>query len=103
MNIVSKFVSHCLQDVVLHSKKLNKKSKSQLEEMVMVDKQGIKGLSKERRKKLEAYQHLFYLLQVSQGRNQYGSKLLKKNMSAYCILMFIRVNNAKRFPMDCSI
>ncbi|NXY06732.1 IQGA2 protein, partial [Pteruthius melanotis] len=54
-----------LQDVVLHSKKLNKKSKSQLEEMVMVDKQGIKGLSKERRKKLEAYQHLFYLLQYA--------------------------------------
>ncbi|XP_051644097.1 ras GTPase-activating-like protein IQGAP2 isoform X8 [Manacus candei] len=54
-----------LQDVVLHSKKLNKKSKSQLEEMVMVDKQGIKGLSKERRKKLEAYQHLFYLLQTN--------------------------------------
>ncbi|KAM9367417.1 ras GTPase-activating-like protein IQGAP2 isoform 1-T1 [Phaethornis superciliosus] len=54
-----------LQDVVLHSKKLNKKSKSQLEEMVMVDKQGIKSLSKERRKKLEAYQHLFYLLQTN--------------------------------------
>ncbi|XP_066036854.1 ras GTPase-activating-like protein IQGAP2 isoform X4 [Chamaea fasciata] len=54
-----------LQDVVLHSKKLNKKSKSQLEEMVMVDKQGIKGLSKERRKKLEAYQNLFYLLQTN--------------------------------------
>ncbi|NXQ82809.1 IQGA2 protein, partial [Nyctibius grandis] len=54
-----------LQDVVLHSKKLNKKSRSQLEEMVMVDKQGIKGLSKERRKKLEAYQHLFYLLQTN--------------------------------------
>ncbi|NXJ11878.1 IQGA2 protein, partial [Odontophorus gujanensis] len=54
-----------LQDVVLHSKKLNKKSKDQLEEMVMVDKQGIKGLSKERRKKLEAYQHLFYLLQTN--------------------------------------
>nr|XP_013795565.1 PREDICTED: ras GTPase-activating-like protein IQGAP2 [Apteryx mantelli mantelli] len=54
-----------LQDVVLHSKKLNKKSKSQLEEMVVVDKQGIKGLSKERRKKLEAYQHLFYLLQTN--------------------------------------
>ncbi|XP_041342007.1 ras GTPase-activating-like protein IQGAP2 isoform X2 [Pyrgilauda ruficollis] len=54
-----------LQDVVLHSKKLNKKRKSQLEEMVMVDKQGIKGLSKERRKKLEAYQHLFYLLQTN--------------------------------------
>ncbi|XP_074022964.1 ras GTPase-activating-like protein IQGAP2 isoform X2 [Numenius arquata] len=54
-----------LQDVVLHSKKLNKKSKTQLEEMVMVDKQGIKALSKERRKKLEAYQHLFYLLQTN--------------------------------------
>ncbi|XP_010184414.1 PREDICTED: ras GTPase-activating-like protein IQGAP2, partial [Mesitornis unicolor] len=54
-----------LQDVVLHSKKLNKKSRSQLEEMVMVDKQGIKGLSKERRKKLEAYQNLFYLLQTN--------------------------------------
>ncbi|NXU50141.1 IQGA2 protein, partial [Turnix velox] len=54
-----------LQDVVLHSKKLNKKSKTQLEEMVMGDKQGIKGLSKERRKKLEAYQHLFYLLQTN--------------------------------------
>lgn len=48
-----------------HSKKLNKKSKNQVEEMVAGDKQGIKGLSKERRKKLEAYQHLFYLLQVS--------------------------------------
>uniref|UniRef100_A0A8C0G3E7 IQ motif containing GTPase activating protein 2 n=1 Tax=Bubo bubo TaxID=30461 RepID=A0A8C0G3E7_BUBBB len=54
-----------LQDVVLHNKKLNKKSRSQLEEMVMVDKQGIKGLSKERRKKLEAYQNLFYLLQTN--------------------------------------
>ncbi|XP_053155851.1 ras GTPase-activating-like protein IQGAP2 isoform X2 [Hemicordylus capensis] len=54
-----------LQDVVLHSKKLNKKSKNQVEEMVTGDKQGIKGLSKERRKKLEAYQHLFYLLQTN--------------------------------------
>uniref|UniRef100_A0A670JRX0 IQ motif containing GTPase activating protein 2 n=1 Tax=Podarcis muralis TaxID=64176 RepID=A0A670JRX0_PODMU len=54
-----------LQDVVSHSKKLNKKSKNQAEEMVSGDKQGIKGLSKERRKKLEAYQHLFYLLQTN--------------------------------------
>ncbi|XP_066469556.1 ras GTPase-activating-like protein IQGAP2 isoform X2 [Tiliqua scincoides] len=54
-----------LQDVVSHSKKLNKKSKNQMEEMVAGDKQGIKGLSKERRKKLEAYQHLFYLLQTN--------------------------------------
>lgn len=28
------------------------------------DKLGIKGLSKGKRRKLEAYQHLFYLLQV---------------------------------------
>ncbi|XP_026573639.1 ras GTPase-activating-like protein IQGAP2 isoform X3 [Pseudonaja textilis] len=54
-----------LQDVVSHSKKLNKKSKNQLQEMVTGEKQGIKGLSKERRKKLEAYQHLFYLLQTN--------------------------------------
>ncbi|XP_072848768.2 ras GTPase-activating-like protein IQGAP2 isoform X1 [Pogona vitticeps] len=54
-----------LQDVVSHSKKLNKKSKNEVEEMVTGDKQGIKGLSKERRKKLEAYQHLFYLLQTN--------------------------------------
>ncbi|XP_075038148.1 ras GTPase-activating-like protein IQGAP2 isoform X1 [Mixophyes fleayi] len=54
-----------LQDVVSHSTKLNKKSKGQVEEMLTVDKQGIKGLSKEKRKKLEAYQHLFYLLQTN--------------------------------------
>lgn len=62
----------------MHSKKLNKKSKNQLEEMVMVDKQGIKGLSKERRKKLEAYQHLFYLLQVSLRVKINMTKLLKE-------------------------
>uniref|UniRef100_A0A8C4SZ75 IQ motif containing GTPase activating protein 2 n=1 Tax=Erpetoichthys calabaricus TaxID=27687 RepID=A0A8C4SZ75_ERPCA len=54
-----------LQDVVSHSKKLNKKSKGQMEEIVTGDKQGIKGLSKEKRKKLEAYQHFFYLLQTN--------------------------------------
>lgn len=54
-----------LQDVVSHSKKLNKKNKNRAEEMVTGEKQGIKGLSKERRKKLEAYQHLFYLLQTN--------------------------------------
>ncbi|NP_001082588.1 IQ motif containing GTPase activating protein 2 S homeolog [Xenopus laevis] len=54
-----------LQDVVSHSKKLNKKSKGQVEEMLTVDKQGIKCLSKDKRKKLEAYQHLFYLLQTN--------------------------------------
>ncbi|KAG2466905.1 ras GTPase-activating-like protein IQGAP2 isoform X1 [Polypterus senegalus] len=54
-----------LQDVVSHSKKLNKKSKGHMEEIVTGDKQGIKGLSKEKRKKLEAYQHFFYLLQTN--------------------------------------
>uniref|UniRef100_A0A6Q2ZNU5 IQ motif containing GTPase activating protein 2 n=1 Tax=Esox lucius TaxID=8010 RepID=A0A6Q2ZNU5_ESOLU len=51
-----------LQDVVSHSKKLKKKSK---EELAAGDKQGIKSLSKGKRKKLEAYQHLFYLLQTN--------------------------------------
>ncbi|XP_036835837.1 ras GTPase-activating-like protein IQGAP1 isoform X2 [Oncorhynchus mykiss] len=51
-----------LQDVVSHSKKLKKKSK---EELAAGDRQGIKGLSKGKRKKLEAYQHLFYLLQTN--------------------------------------
>ena len=53
----------CGQDVVSHSKKMkNKKSK---EEPDAGDRYGIKGLSKGKRRKLEAYQHLFYLLQVS--------------------------------------
>uniref|UniRef100_A0A8C7K646 IQ motif containing GTPase activating protein 2 n=1 Tax=Oncorhynchus kisutch TaxID=8019 RepID=A0A8C7K646_ONCKI len=52
-----------LQDVVSHSKKLTvKKSK---EELAAGDRQGIKALSKDKRKKLEAYQHLFYLLQTN--------------------------------------
>lgn len=54
------------QDVVSHSKKLTKKNKEQLSDMMMLNKQrgGLKALSKEKREKLEAYQHLFYLLQV---------------------------------------
>ncbi|GAB0200906.1 ras GTPase-activating-like protein IQGAP3 [Grus japonensis] len=54
-----------LQEVVSHCKKLTKKNKEQLSEMMSVDKQkGLKSLSKEKRQKLEAYQHLFYLLQT---------------------------------------
>lgn len=55
-----------LQEVVSHSKKLTKKNKGQLSNMMMMNKQrgGLKALSKEKRVKLEAYQHLFYLLQV---------------------------------------
>jgi len=42
----------------------SKKNKMNKEDLAMGEKQGIKGLSKEKRKKLETYQHLFYLLQV---------------------------------------
>lgn len=56
-----------LQEVVSHSKKLTKKNKGQLSDMMMMNKQrgGLKALSKEKRLKLEAYQYLFYLLQVT--------------------------------------
>ncbi|XP_030043765.1 ras GTPase-activating-like protein IQGAP3 [Microcaecilia unicolor] len=54
-----------LQEVVSHCKKLTKKNKEQLADMMAIDKQkGLKALSKENRQKLEAYQHLFYLLQT---------------------------------------
>ncbi|XP_043558639.1 ras GTPase-activating-like protein IQGAP2 [Chiloscyllium plagiosum] len=54
-----------LQDVISHSKKMDKKNKGQAMEVISGDKQGLKSLSKENRKKLEAYQHLFYLLQTN--------------------------------------
>uniref|UniRef100_A0A3B4F3C9 IQ motif containing GTPase activating protein 1 n=1 Tax=Pundamilia nyererei TaxID=303518 RepID=A0A3B4F3C9_9CICH len=56
-----------LQEVVSHSKKLTKKNKGQLSDMMMMTKQkgGLKALSKEKRLKLEAYQYLFYLLQTN--------------------------------------
>lgn len=54
------------QEVVSHCKKLTKKNKEQLSDMMALDKQkGLKSLSKDKREKLEAYQHLFYLLQVN--------------------------------------
>uniref|UniRef100_A0A674NZT9 IQ motif containing GTPase activating protein 2 n=1 Tax=Takifugu rubripes TaxID=31033 RepID=A0A674NZT9_TAKRU len=54
-----------LQDVVSHNKKMNtKKMKSEMD-LTTGDKLGIKGLSKGKRRKLEAYQHLFYLLQTN--------------------------------------
>ncbi|XP_064449810.1 ras GTPase-activating-like protein IQGAP3 isoform X4 [Mirounga angustirostris] len=54
-----------LQEVVSHCKKLTKKNKEHLAGMMVLDKQkGLKSLSKEKRQKLEAYQHLFYLLQT---------------------------------------
>ncbi|XP_068963695.1 ras GTPase-activating-like protein IQGAP3 isoform X1 [Petaurus breviceps papuanus] len=54
-----------LQEVVSHSKKLTKKNKEHLSDMMVPDRRkGLKSLSKEKRQKLEAYQHLFYLLQT---------------------------------------
>ncbi|KAM5256188.1 ras GTPase-activating-like protein IQGAP3 [Ctenodactylus gundi] len=54
-----------LQEVVSHYKKLTKKNKEQLSDLMVLDKQkGLKSLSKEKQQKLEAYQHLFYLLQT---------------------------------------
>lgn len=52
--------------MVSHCKKLTKKNKEQLSDMMAQEKsKGLKALSKDKRDKLEAYQHLFYLLQVS--------------------------------------
>lgn len=52
--------------MVSHCKKLTKKNKEQLADMMDLNKhKGLKSLSKENHDKLEAYQHLFYLLQVS--------------------------------------
>ncbi|XP_063054723.1 ras GTPase-activating-like protein IQGAP3 [Engraulis encrasicolus] len=54
-----------LQEVVSHCKKLTKKNKEQLADMMDLNKtKGLKSLSKDNREKLEAYQHLFYLLQT---------------------------------------
>lgn len=38
--------------------------KASSEDLAAGERLGIKGLSKGKRRKLEAYQHLFYLLQV---------------------------------------
>ncbi|XP_042832302.1 ras GTPase-activating-like protein IQGAP3 isoform X1 [Panthera tigris] len=54
-----------LQEVISHCKKLTNKNKEQLSGMMVLDQQkGLKSLSKEKRQKLEAYQHLLYLLQT---------------------------------------
>lgn len=54
-----------LEDVISHRKKLNKKKGGEMEILNNTDNQGIKSLSKERRKTLETYQQLFYLLQTN--------------------------------------
>uniref|UniRef100_A0A8D0ZJR4 IQ motif containing GTPase activating protein 2 n=1 Tax=Sus scrofa TaxID=9823 RepID=A0A8D0ZJR4_PIG len=54
-----------LEDVISHRTKLNKKKGGEMEILNSTDNQGIKSLSKERRKTLETYQQLFYLLQTN--------------------------------------
>ena len=73
-----------LQEVVSHSKKLSKKNKGQLSNLMMMNKQrgGLKALSKEKRLKLEAYQHLFYLLQVTFK--------LKRGLSFQPLVVFLK-------------
>ncbi|XP_007542790.1 ras GTPase-activating-like protein IQGAP3 isoform X1 [Poecilia formosa] len=54
-----------LQEVVSHCKKLTGKNKNHLSDLMDMEKsKGLKALSRDRREKLEAYQHLFYLLQT---------------------------------------
>ncbi|XP_068616678.1 ras GTPase-activating-like protein IQGAP3 [Brachionichthys hirsutus] len=54
-----------LQEVVSHCKKLTKKNKEQLSGMMDLERsKGMKALSRDRRDRLGAYQHLFYLLQT---------------------------------------
>nr|XP_054596875.1 ras GTPase-activating-like protein IQGAP3 [Nothobranchius furzeri] len=54
-----------LQEVVSHCKKLTKKNKEQLSDLMDVERsKGLKALSRQRRERLEAYQHLLYLLQT---------------------------------------
>ena len=53
-----------LKDVVTHNKKMKDLKKTNSQDLISDARQGIKGLSKGKRRKLEAYQHLFYLLQV---------------------------------------
>ncbi|EHB00369.1 Ras GTPase-activating-like protein IQGAP2 [Heterocephalus glaber] len=50
---------------LMRRKKLNKKKGGEVEILNSIDNQGIKSLSKERRKTLETYQQLFYLLQTN--------------------------------------
>ncbi|XP_029791828.1 ras GTPase-activating-like protein IQGAP3 [Suricata suricatta] len=54
-----------LQEAASHCKRLTRKNKEQVSGLMALDKQkGLKSLSREKRQKLEAYQHLFYLLQT---------------------------------------
>lgn len=73
----------CPQEVAAHCGKLTRKNREQLAEMMVLDKQkGLKSLSKEKRQKLEAYQHLLYLLQVRGGPGRDHPRLRLRLQSA---------------------
>lgn len=77
-HFLSRLLVCFLKDVVSHNKKMNaKKIKSEMD-LTTGDKLGIKGLSKGKRRKLEAYQHLFYLLQVIQEMFHVYSRCILK-------------------------
>ena len=53
------------QDVINHSKNLKKTAKEAANQENANQAAGLKSLNKTNRARLEAYQHLFYLLQVN--------------------------------------
>lgn len=87
------------QEVVSHCKKLTRKNKEQLSDMMELDKQkGLKSLSKEKRQKLEAYQHLFYLLQVSGGLGRGSHRLLRPPCPCHCLQQDVLLRNPTASP-----
>lgn len=87
------------QEVVSHCKKLTRKNKEQLSDMMVLDKQkGLKSLSKEKRQKLEAYQHLFYLLQVSGGLGRGSHRLLRPPCPCHCLQQDVLLRNPTASP-----
>lgn len=87
------------QEVVSHCKKLTRKNKEQLSDMMELDKQkGLKSLSKEKRQKLEAYQHLFYLLQVSGGLGRGSHRPLRPPCPCHCLQQDVLLSNPTASP-----
>lgn len=78
------FVSE--QEVVSQCKKLTKKNKEHLSDLMDTERrQGLKALSRDRRDRLEAYQHLFYLLQVRPGETHTCSQVKPMLTLAVCV------------------
>lgn len=78
--------------------------------MMMINKQkgGLKALSKEKREKLEAYQHLFYLLQTNPT---YLAKLIfqmpqnksTKFMDSVIFTLYNYASNQRRVPAPAAL